>query len=237
MSRNNIPRQKSLSTPEVLNPFVHKLNLSLRDKIQIAIMSVTIAPIRLFLVLLLLLLAWPFAALAVAFRSEEDKLKPITGWRLLLRPIVLVLCRGVFFAGGLYWVKTKGKQASSKEAPLLLLAPHSSFLDALPTVFLGLTSVVAKASTQDMILFGSRFMNWPLVYIGRAIIFAAGFIVWPIKGNRAPPSQAPVLVAAPHSGIFDIILYFLVIPMSSPVSRNENGNIPIFGSNENKDRK
>ncbi|XP_055890933.1 lysophosphatidylcholine acyltransferase 2-like isoform X2 [Biomphalaria glabrata] len=155
MSRNNIPRQKSLSTPEVLNPFVHKLNLSLRDKIQIAIMSVTIAPIRLVLVLLLLLLAWPFAALAVAFRSEEDKLKPITGWRLLLRPIVLVLCRGVFFAGGLYWVKTKGKQASSKEAPLLLLAPHSSFLDALPTVFLGLTSVVAKASTQDMILFGT----------------------------------------------------------------------------------
>uniref|UniRef100_A0A2C9LMD9 Phospholipid/glycerol acyltransferase domain-containing protein n=1 Tax=Biomphalaria glabrata TaxID=6526 RepID=A0A2C9LMD9_BIOGL len=286
MSRNNIPRQKSLSTPEVLNPFVHKLNLSLRDKIQIAIMSVTIAPIRLVLVLLLLLLAWPFAALAVAFRSEEDKLKPITGWRLLLRPIVLVLCRGVFFAGGLYWVKTKGKQASSKEAPLLLLAPHSSFLDALPTVFLGLTSVVAKASTQDMILFGiiiierlkymqmsgvkserlilscttridteqwkhdlfrfcsscdrffdTRFMNWPLVYIGRAIIVAAGFVVWPIKGNRAPPSQAPVLVAAPHSGIFDIILYFLVIPMSSPVSRNENGNIPIFGSNENKDRK
>nr|KAI8763632.1 lysophosphatidylcholine acyltransferase 2-like [Biomphalaria glabrata] len=228
MSRNNIPRQKSLSTPEVLNPFVHKLNLSLRDKIQIAIMSVTIAPIRLVLVLLLLLLAWPFAALAVAFRSEEDKLKPITGWRLLLRPIVLVLCRGVFFAGGLYWVKTKGKQASSKEAPLLLLAPHSSFLDALPTVFLGLTSVVAKASTQDMILFG--------IYIGRAIIVAAGFVVWPIKGNRAPPSQAPVLVAAPHSGIFDIILYFLVIPMSSPVSRNENGNIPIFGSNENKDR-
>ncbi|XP_055890931.1 lysophosphatidylcholine acyltransferase 2-like isoform X1 [Biomphalaria glabrata] len=156
MSRNNIPRQKSLSTPEVLNPFVHKLNLSLRDKIQIAIMSVTIAPIRLVLVLLLLLLAWPFAALAVAFRSEEDKLKPITGWRL--------------------------------------------------------------------------FMNWPLVYIGRAIIVAAGFVVWPIKGNRAPPSQAPVLVAAPHSGIFDIILYFLVIPMSSPVSRNENGNIPIFGT-------
>ncbi|KAH9509533.1 Lysophosphatidylcholine acyltransferase 2 [Bulinus truncatus] len=155
MSRNNIPRQKSLATPDVLNPFVHELKLSLRDKIQIAIMSVTIAPVRLVFVILLLLLAWPFAALAVAFRSEEDKMKPMTGWRLLLRPIVLILCRGVFFAGGLYWVKTKGKQASSKEAPLLLLAPHSSFLDALPTVCLGLTSVVAKSSTQDIMLFGT----------------------------------------------------------------------------------
>ncbi|CAL1540095.1 unnamed protein product [Lymnaea stagnalis] len=155
MTRNTVPRQKSLGMPDVTNPFVHELELSLRDKIQIAVMSVTIAPIRLVLVILLLLLAWPFAALAVAFRSEEDKLKPMSGWRLFLRPIVLVLCRGVFFAGGLYWVNVKGKQASSKDAPLLLLAPHSSFLDALPVVFLGLTSVVAKASTEQIMLFGT----------------------------------------------------------------------------------
>ncbi|XP_059143736.1 lysophosphatidylcholine acyltransferase 2-like [Physella acuta] len=155
MPRNEIPRQGSLAMPEVTNPFVHELKLSLLDKIQVAVMSVTIAPIRLLLVIILLLLAWPVAALAVAFRSEEDKLKPITGWRLLLRPVVLFLCRGVFFVGGLYWVKTKGKQVSSKDAPILLLAPHSSFLDALPTVVLGLTSVVAKASTEDILLFGT----------------------------------------------------------------------------------
>lgn len=50
--------------------------------IQVAIMSVTVAPIRLILVVLFLLMVWPLAALAVAFRSEEDKLKPVTGWRL-----------------------------------------------------------------------------------------------------------------------------------------------------------
>ncbi|BFZ13456.1 hypothetical protein BsWGS_16495 [Bradybaena similaris] len=146
-------RHKSVS--DAPNPFVHELKLNFLDKLQVAIMSVTVAPIRLILVVLFLLMVWPLAALAVAFRSEEDKLKPVTGWRLLLRPVVLFLCRTVFFAGGFYWVTMKGKQASSKEAPILLVAPHSSFFDALPVVFLGLTSVVAKASTHQIMLFGT----------------------------------------------------------------------------------
>lgn len=49
--------------------------------LQVAVMSVTIAPIRLLLVILLLLLVWPFAALCTAFRTEADKEKPVTGWR------------------------------------------------------------------------------------------------------------------------------------------------------------
>lgn len=44
-------------------------------------MSVTVAPIRLLLIGLCLLLAWPLAALAVAFRSEKDKEQPLSGWR------------------------------------------------------------------------------------------------------------------------------------------------------------
>lgn len=83
----------------------------------------------------------------------------------LLRPVVLFLCRTVFFAGGFYWVTMKGKQASSKEAPILLVAPHSSFFDALPVVFLGLTSVVAKASTHQIMLFGSKLLSSVLTLV------------------------------------------------------------------------
>ena len=48
---------------------------------QVALMSVTIAPLRLLLIGLCLLLAWPLAAIAVGFRSEEDKKEPLSGWR------------------------------------------------------------------------------------------------------------------------------------------------------------
>jgi len=44
-------------------------------------MSITIAPLRLILIGFCLLLAWPLAAIAVAFRPKEDRLKPLTGWR------------------------------------------------------------------------------------------------------------------------------------------------------------
>ncbi|CAG5126925.1 unnamed protein product, partial [Candidula unifasciata] len=153
--RGNAKMSRNRSVSDAPNPFVHELKLTFLDKLQVAVMSVTVAPIRLIFVVLFLLMVWPIVALAVAFRSEEDRLKPVSGWRLLLRPVVLFLCRAVFFAGGFYWVTVKGKQASSKEAPILLVAPHSSFFDALPVVFLGLTSLVAKASTHQILLFGT----------------------------------------------------------------------------------
>ena len=49
--------------------------------LQVIIMSVTIAPLRLLLVGLCLLLAWPLAAIAVAGRTEEDRKQPLVGWR------------------------------------------------------------------------------------------------------------------------------------------------------------
>ena len=48
---------------------------------QIAIMSVTIAPLRLLMAGLLLLMVWPLAAIAIACRSPEDRSKPLSGWR------------------------------------------------------------------------------------------------------------------------------------------------------------
>lgn len=48
---------------------------------QIVIMSVTVAPLRLLMAGMCLVLAWPLAALSLAFRTEEEKRKPLTGWR------------------------------------------------------------------------------------------------------------------------------------------------------------
>merc|ERR1719397_359160 len=45
-------------------------------------------------------------------------------------------------------VKVKGEQASSKDAPILVVAPHSTFFDALAVAVMGAPSVVAKAETK-----------------------------------------------------------------------------------------
>lgn len=83
-----------------------------------------------------------------------------------LVPTALVLCRdtksalcflmrGLFAAGGFHRVRVKGRQAAPKEAPVLALAPHSSYFDALPVVCLGAPSVVAKGETGYLPFFGS----------------------------------------------------------------------------------
>lgn len=66
--------------------------------------------------------------------------------------------RALFAAGGFHWVTVKGKQATSKEAPVLAVAPHSSYFDALTVVCLGGPSVVAKGDTGYLPLVGSMLL-------------------------------------------------------------------------------
>lgn len=72
-----------------------------------------------------------------------------------VRPLTLFFSRGLFFVAGFHWVSVKGKRATSAEAPILAVAPHSSYMDALPVTFLGLTSVVAKTEAKSIPFFGS----------------------------------------------------------------------------------
>ncbi|XP_061163188.1 lysophosphatidylcholine acyltransferase 2-like isoform X2 [Saccostrea echinata] len=142
-----VPRQESLMYPIVKNPFVHNLQFTTLDIVRIVIMSVTIAPVRLVSLALLFGLAWLLAKISLACRTPEEKQKPLEGWRNSLRPLVVIVSRCVFFVGGFHWLTVKGEHHSAKEAPIIVLAPHSSFLDALAIVYLNLSTVVAKQET------------------------------------------------------------------------------------------
>ena len=66
------------------------------------------------------------------------------------------MMRALFICGGFHHLKVKGRKAETKDAPVLALAPHSSFFDALPVVYLGGPSIVAKAEIGRIPFFGSR---------------------------------------------------------------------------------
>lgn len=66
------------------------------------------------------------------------------------------MIRALFICGGFHHLKVKGRKAETKDAPVLALAPHSSFFDALPVVYLGGPSIVAKAEIGRIPFFGSR---------------------------------------------------------------------------------
>jgi hypothetical protein len=56
-----------------------------------------------------------------------------------------------------HWVTVKGKRVSSKEAPILIGAPHSSFFDALVVLTSGPGTVVGKVEAAEIPFYGSEW--------------------------------------------------------------------------------
>ncbi|VEL31910.1 unnamed protein product [Protopolystoma xenopodis] len=71
--------------------------------------------------------------------------------RRFLLPLFIIFARAVFFFSSFHWVKFEGKRSPRCDAPILVVAPHSSFLDSLIVVLLGMNSVVGKLETAESI--------------------------------------------------------------------------------------
>ncbi|KAI0235865.1 Lysophosphatidylcholine acyltransferase 1 [Lamellibrachia satsuma] len=137
------------------HPFVHRPKITSIDKVQIAFMSVTIAPLRLIVVAILVTVTWLLATLALLGRSDADSKQPMSGWRSYLRPLVVLSARSVYFVCGFHWISVRGTQAPAAVAPILVLAPHTCYFDSLPVSFLNLSSVVTRASSENVFMFGT----------------------------------------------------------------------------------
>eukprot|EP00092_Neocalanus_flemingeri_P077988 GFUD01096923.1.p1 GENE.GFUD01096923.1~~GFUD01096923.1.p1 ORF type:complete len:546 (-),score=157.76 GFUD01096923.1:964-2601(-) len=137
------------------NPFVHSLTLSSIQLVKVCVLSVTLLPIRLLIALICLTLATILAVVGLKGleKGDIDK-RPFTGWRLAVRNVICYILRFMFFCSG-FSVKIVGKQASPEDAPILAVAPHSSFFDALAVCVMGAPSVVAKAETSSIPFWGS----------------------------------------------------------------------------------
>ncbi|XP_029382294.1 lysophospholipid acyltransferase LPCAT4 isoform X1 [Echeneis naucrates] len=137
------------------HPFIHAVKLSRARRIRGVILGSVLFPLRIVFCAFFFLLMWPFARLRVAGLSEEDRSRPITGWRRwLVHPIVLLLSRAVFFSLGFLWVEVKGRMATRKEAPVLVVAPHSGFLDMLVLCPAQLATVVSRSENTSLPVIG-----------------------------------------------------------------------------------
>uniref|UniRef100_A0A2A4K8A0 EF-hand domain-containing protein n=1 Tax=Heliothis virescens TaxID=7102 RepID=A0A2A4K8A0_HELVI len=157
---------------EILNPFVHKLELdNTYDKIKTAIFTVILLPFRVIVICYLIVTAWFLACIGLYGLSEEDlRRQPMTGWRSKLRFSILSLMRLVVVAAGFHRVKVLGKHhvpSNSRDAPVVVMAPHSTFFDAIAIVCLGAPSVVAKADTARLPFIGQLINYTQPVYVWR----------------------------------------------------------------------
>ncbi|KAJ8273141.1 hypothetical protein GJAV_G00097960 [Gymnothorax javanicus] len=152
--------------PPFRNPFVHELRFTSMQKAKIAVMSLTLFPIRLFFAAFMMLLAWPFAFVATVGRSDQV-VEPLCWWRRLVDLALKAIMRVMWFAGGFHWITVKGRQALPSEAPILTLAPHSSYFDAIP-VTMTMASIVMKAESKDIPVWGTLIKFIRPVFVSRS---------------------------------------------------------------------
>lgn len=144
------------ATQEYPHPFIHEVKLSTALRIRGIILGIILFPVRIALASLCFLIIWPLARIRMAGLSEEERSRPIEGWRRwLLHPIILWLSRAVFLSIGFLWVKVKGRRADLKEAPVLVVAPHSSFLDMLVLCPTQLATVVSRSENTSLPVIGA----------------------------------------------------------------------------------
>lgn len=76
----------------------------------------------------------------------------------LMELIIKGIMRAMWFSGGFHWIRVKGRLALPSEAPILILAPHTSYFDGIP-VTMTMSSIVMKAESKNVPVWGSKFTN------------------------------------------------------------------------------
>ncbi|XP_053722622.1 lysophosphatidylcholine acyltransferase 2 [Synchiropus splendidus] len=152
-----LPRQQSLLLPAVINPFVQDTKLSKADIAKCVLLGIFLVPIRAVLLSLVLTVTWPVAVI-ITFKHPLKGAEPMTGWRrFLCQNVMAFLGRAYYFCMG-FRVVVKGRQVTSHEAPILAVAPHSTFFDGIVCIIAGLPSTVSRVENLATPIFG-RFVR------------------------------------------------------------------------------
>jgi len=154
--------------PNNQDPFTNYITMEVGDWVQLVIGTIFLLPIRALGVVLALLLAWLVAKVGLIGLSKEEAESVVqgrTGWRRKLMRVYAGFGNLVFFVAG-FRVSVKGVQASRREAPILVGAPHSSFLEAVIMIMCE-SSPVSRLESKNAILISTIQKFYQALYVDR----------------------------------------------------------------------
>ncbi|XP_037030614.1 lysophosphatidylcholine acyltransferase isoform X1 [Bradysia coprophila] len=170
-SQNKTKTDDDYSNVHIVNPFVHKLKLeNTFDKFKTAVLTVVLLPVRVLIICILLVIAWGLASIGLYGLTMEDlQTKPMSGWRRKFQSLTAMSMRAMFVAGSFHNLKLIGKPASPKDAPIVVVAPHSSFFDSIVPISVGAVPccVLAKIETSSLAFFGKLINFTQPIYVSR----------------------------------------------------------------------
>ena len=148
-----------------IDPFTHEMYLTNRDWLILVFGSVFIAPFRAIAVIFSLWSAWFVATIGLYGQDVNNVNISRTGWRLKLMSLYAWFGTIIFWAAG-FRISIKGQQASRAEAPILVGAPHSSFLEALIIYMCG-SSPVSRHENKTAFLISACQIFYQAIFVDR----------------------------------------------------------------------
>ena len=152
------------------DPFTYNKRFTNLDYLIILIGSFTLAPIRAVLVAVVLSLACLLAKVGLLgydFPLTKDGIpRPYTGWRLKLYHFYANLALWTYYASG-FRVRVIGQMAASRgEAPVLVGAPHSSFMETVSIIYFK-CAPVSRYENRTFPLIGSPQVFYQSMFVDR----------------------------------------------------------------------
>jgi lysophosphatidylcholine acyltransferase/lyso-PAF acetyltransferase len=138
--------------PDLIDPVVHSLNLTPRQWVKTILVGIVILPLRMCIMFLSLIGGWIAGSLAVWDLSDEQlDDKPLLGRRAKLKEYARWFGKLTFRSCGLS-ITVKGRRAMPSQAPILVVAPHSTFWDAFAIFWAGkhIPYMVSRAENKKL---------------------------------------------------------------------------------------
>lgn len=146
------------------NPFTYHDNWTAWEAFKCCV-GVVLLPLRLFFAMGFLMSMWVCCRLAILGLDES---KPMGCFRRALLSPVPLFARGFLFSIGFFWITVKGRPCKRSEAPVVVVAPHSTFVDSFVlTSKMGMFSGIGKEEARKTPIFGTFFRAGQVIAVQR----------------------------------------------------------------------
>jgi lysophosphatidylcholine acyltransferase/lyso-PAF acetyltransferase len=155
---------------DTVDPFFHKITMTPWQWVRTFILTVTVLPMRVFLILATLVAGWAMSSMALWGVSEQElTAKPLLSWRARVRGFARTCGQLTLRFCGFLSVTVKGRRAAASEAPILVVAPHSTFFDAFAAFWGGHTMpyVVSRQENKNLPFIGKCTQCAQAVFVSR----------------------------------------------------------------------
>jgi len=147
------------------DPFRVRLVFSPLEQVQMVFLGLSLVPLRFLCASLSLTLAWAVSCVGL---MGLDNSRPVGGWRKPLQRLTCALgrlcCRCIGFQ-----VTRTGVQVSAADAPVLIVAPHSTFFDAMAVFWCGLPFIVNREENRNIPFVGKCVQFAQAIFVSREV--------------------------------------------------------------------